>query len=234
MHDKIFRAIKDLKNGRPVLIFDFENRERETDIVFLAEVVDYKSVQILRKDAGGLICVAVCDEIANALGLPLLRDLLKLHANNLEAIYTKPLPYDEKSSFSISINHVNTFTGISDRDRALTISSFGRLCRDFWSGKIDAKKLRESFMNEFRSPGHVFLLRAANGLVLERVGHTELSIALARLGDLTPCTVIAEMLGDDGNSLRLEDAKEYARRHDLVLLTGEEIVNAYRRRFSSE
>jgi len=232
MNEKILHAIEDLKRGRPVLIFDFEDRERETDIVFLAENVDFKAVQVLRKDAGGLICVAVHSEIADILRLPYLRELLKLHSENLESLYIKPLPYDERSSFSISINHVNTFTGLADRDRALTISRFGQLCRDFWFKRIDGQTLRESFVNEFRSPGHVFLLRGAKNLVFERTGHTELSLALTLLGNLTPCTVIAEMLGDDGYSLKPEAAKKYAEEHNLVFLTGREIVEAYKRRFS--
>lgn len=232
MDDNILRAVGDLRRGRPVLIFDFEDRERETDIVFLAETVDYRSVQVLRRDAGGLICIAVHNDIADVLRLPFLRELLKLHSGNLECIYTKPLPYDERSSFSITINHVDTFTGITDRDRALTISRFGQLCRDFWSKRIDAETLRDRFVNEFRSPGHVFLLRAAKNLIFDRTGHTELSLALALLGGLTPCTVIAEMLGDDGYSLGPKDARRYAEEHDLVFLTGKEIVEAYKRRFS--
>lgn len=228
---KILQAVKDLSSGKPVLIFDFDERERETDIVFLAEKVTHNSIRILRKDAGGLICVAVHDKIAEALHLPFLRELLRQYTNDLESLFTKPLPYDEKSSFSITINHIKTFTGITDRDRALTVSRFGQLCNAFWHGKIDTNALRNAFISEFRAPGHVFLLRASKGLVLERQGHTELSLSLALLGNLAPCTVIAEMLGDDGYSLTKEKAQEYAKKHGYVFLTGNEIIKAFKQVF---
>ncbi|MEX0567582.1 MAG: 3,4-dihydroxy-2-butanone-4-phosphate synthase [Candidatus Njordarchaeota archaeon] len=230
----IFDATKDLKKGRPVLVFDSDSRERETDIFFLAETVDYKKVQVLRKDAGGLICVSMHPRIADVLGLPYLREMLSLYSSRLASLYTKPLPYDEKSAFSITINHVNTFTGITDRDRALTISRLGLLCREYWSNNIDDKKFYDAFLNEFRSPGHVFLLRPAKNIVLERKGHTELAIALAMLGKLTPCVVLAEMLGDDGYSLPIEQARLYAEENGYILLKGMWIIQEYRKIFGGK
>ncbi len=224
-------AIKSLRNGKPVLVFDSESRERETDIFFLAENVDYRCVQVLRKDAGGLICVSIHPKIAGVLGLPYLRELLAIYSSRLKRLYTKPLPYDERSAFSITVNHVDTFTGISDRDRALTISRLGVLCRDYWSGRINQEGLYEAFLREFRSPGHVFLLRGADGIVLERQGHTELALALALIGDLTPCVALAEMLGDDGYSLSLELAKKYAEEHNYVIVEGRLIIEKYRQLF---
>lgn len=230
----VLEAVRDLKKGRPVLVFDSESRERETDIFFLAELVDYKKVQVLRKDAGGLICVSLHPKIADVLGLPYLRELLALYSSKLTDIYTKPLPYDERSSFSITINHVDTFTGITDRDRALTISSLGSLCHNFWFKKLSEKKFYDAFLKEFRSPGHVFLLRSAKKVVLERRGHTELAIALAMIGEITPCMVLAEMLGDNGYSLPLEQARQYAEENGYILLRGEWIVQEYRKIFGEK
>ncbi len=224
-------AIRDLRRGRPVLVFDSEGRERETDIFFLAEKVNYRSVQILRKDAGGLICISVHPKIADALGLPFLRQLLALYSSKLKFLYTKPLPYDERSAFSITINHVNTFTGIPDRDRALTISRFGELSRDFWRGSISKDKFYDMFVNEFRSPGHVFLLRAADKLLFDRQGHTELAVALAVIGGLTPCVALAEMLGDDGYSLSLDKARKYAEENSYVIVEGRYIIEKFREVF---
>jgi len=227
----IDEAIKALKNGRPVLVFDSESRERETDIFFLAEKVNYKSVQVLRKEAGGLICISIHPKIADALGLPFLRQLLALYSSKLKVLYTKPLPYDERSAFSITINHVKTFTGIPDRDRALTISRFGEICSEFWNKRITNEDFYRIFTEEFRSPGHVFILRAAHKLVFERQGHTELAASLALIGDLTPCVVLAEMLGDDGYSLSLEKAKKYADEHGYVILEGSIIIEKFREKF---
>ena len=232
--DLVADAVEALKRGLPVLVFDSEGRERETDIFFLAEKVDHHSIRLLRRDAGGLICVSLHPKIADVLGLPFLRELLALYSSKLKTLYVKPLPYDERSAFSITINHVDTFTGISDRDRARTISRLGELCRMYWTRNISEDELCQKFLSEFRSPGHVFLLRAANNIVFERQGHTELAIALAMLGNLTPCVVLAEMLGDDGYSLSMKDAKEYARRHGYVFLEGKVIIEEFKRSFGGK
>jgi 3,4-dihydroxy 2-butanone 4-phosphate synthase len=129
------------------------------------------------------------------------------------------IPYDEKSAFSITVNHRKTFTGITDNDRAYTIKELALLCKngDYASlGKY------------FRSPGHVTLLRAAEGHVLKRRGHTELSIALAEMAGVTPVAVCCEMMDDiTKDSMTTDDAERYAKTNNLEFLSGAEVIEAY-------
>ncbi|MDI6902963.1 MAG: 3,4-dihydroxy-2-butanone-4-phosphate synthase [Methanocellales archaeon] len=219
----IYRATESIKKGNMVLIYDSDDREGETDIIMPAHAVTPKHVALMRRDAGGLICVAIHPLAAQRLGLPFMSDLLK-HANELAEVVEKPgdIPYDISSSFSLWVNHRNTFTGITDIDRALTINEISKAVQSSLNGApVD-------FGKEFRSPGHVPLLRAAGNLLNERKGQTELSIALAELANITPAMVMCEMLDENtGKALSKRDAKLYAKNHDLVFLEGSEIVEAY-------
>jgi 3,4-dihydroxy 2-butanone 4-phosphate synthase len=132
------------------------------------------------------------------------------------------IPYDTRSSFSLWVNHRETFTGITDVDRALTISRLAAAARAAMNGSsVD-------FGSDFRSPGHVPLLRAAPGLLAERKGQTELSIVLARAAGVAPAVVVCEMLdGKTGRALSKEGAVRYARERDLAFVEGEEVLGLY-------
>jgi 3,4-dihydroxy 2-butanone 4-phosphate synthase len=144
----------------------------------------------------------------------------------LRKLAPNDIPYDTKSAFSITINHRRTFTGITDRDRAMTTSEFARLAKyALGNGSTEA---REEFGRNFRSPGHVHLLNASQHLLTARRGHTELCTALINMSRLTPSATICEMMGDDGNALSKAKAKEYAQGHDLCFLEGGEIIEAWR------
>ncbi|ADG13678.1 hypothetical protein Metin_1020 [Methanocaldococcus infernus ME] len=217
----IEKAIKALKEGKIILVYDADDREGETDMVIASEFIKPEHIRRMRKDAGGLICTAIHPEIANRLGIPYMVDIYEAAKERyrvLEELYPNDIPYDEKSSFSITINHRKTFTGITDKDRALTIKKLTELVKE---GRFN------NFGKEFRSPGHVILLRATEGLVKKRRGHTEMTVALAELCNLTPITTICEMLGDDGLALSKNEAKRYAEKHNLVFIEGEELINYY-------
>ena len=222
----ISKAIESLKKGNTLLLYDSDYREGETDIVMPAHAMTPKHVALMRRDAGGLICVAIHPLAAQRLGLPFMSDLLK-HVSGFELaeVAEKPgdIAYDISSSFSLWVNHRNTFTGITDIDRALTINEISKVVQSSLNGApVD-------FGKEFRSPGHVPLLRAANDLLSERKGQTELSIALAELANITPAMVLCEMLDENtGKALSKRDAKLYAKNHDLVFLEGSEIVETYK------
>mgnify|MGYP000563045580 CR=1 FL=1 len=220
--DKIVKAIEALKNGKFVLIFDDENREGETDLVMAAKFVVTESIEIMRKDGGGLICIAMSDEVAKKLEIPYMVDVLRFSSSKFRVLsYLSPtdIPYDERSSFSLTINSRDTFTGITDKDRALTIKKFADLAESAINGHADAKRFGELF----RSPGHVHLLIAAKGLLAERRGHTELSVALLKHAGIVPVSVVCEMLWHD-KALPKEKAKLYAERNGYVFLEGSEIV----------
>lgn len=220
------RALDDLRVGKFVLVHDSVNRENEVDMLIAAEAVEPRHVEVMRREAGGLICVALHPKIADNFGLPYLTDIYERASPHFRVLpLTAPddLPYDERSAFSLAVNYRRTFTGITDFDRALTIRELG---------KLGTKALNDSTIEEFgrsfRSPGHVPLLRAADGLFTERKGHTELAVTLAELANITPVVVICEMLdGKTGRALSFEAACEYASEHGLQCLSGEEIVRAW-------
>lgn len=224
----IERALDDLRAGKFVLIHDALNREDEVDMVIAAEATRQEHVARMRLDGGGLICVALHPRIADNLGLPYMTDIYALASERydvLAAVEPNDLPYDERSAFSISVNHRRTRTGVTDVDRALTISELGKL------GAIALEKRAvEEFGRNFRSPGHVPILRAADQLLKERQGHTELAVALAEMAGITPVVAICEMLDARTNrALSLRAAIEYAEARGLVCLSGEDVAQAYRK-----
>jgi 3,4-dihydroxy 2-butanone 4-phosphate synthase len=125
-------ALDELKKGHIVLIYDADGREEETDMVIASEFVTPDAVRLLRKDGGGLICTTADTRIQGALGLPFMTELFQGMADRypvMDGLTPNDIPYDVKSAFGITINHRKTFTGITDNDRALTISEFAKLSK---------------------------------------------------------------------------------------------------------
>ncbi len=218
----ITEAVEAFKKGKIILIFDDDNREKETDMIVAGEFMTPQIMTILRNDAGGLLCVPLSSEVSDNLGVPFMTDIMEAASDKypvLAELSPNDIPYDEKSAFSITINHRETFTGITDNDRAYTIKELALLCKN--GNYSDLGK-------HFRSPGHVTLLRAAKGHVLKRRGHTELSIALAEIAGMTPVTVCCEMMDDiSKNSMTTDDVEEYALQNNLIFISGAEVVDAY-------
>lgn len=205
------RAIAAFARGDPVLIHDAADREGETDLIYPASAVTPDAVARLRNDAGGLICVALSDGVASAFDLPFAREVVDHPAADGDE-----LAYGDRSSFSLTVNHRDTYTGVTDDDRAVTITALGRAA----TAPDDA-----DFAATFRVPGHVHLLRGAPELLAERRGHTELGLALAAAADRAPAAVVCEMLDDAGGALAPADAESYAEEHDLVYVEGSALVD---------
>jgi 3,4-dihydroxy 2-butanone 4-phosphate synthase len=207
------RAVDAFERGEPVLIHDADDREDETDLVYPAAVVEPEDVATLRNDAGGLVCVALSASVARAFDLPFLAD-----AVDHPAATDDDIVYDERSAFSLTVNHRDTRTGIPDRDRALTI---GKL------GSAAANPASVTFHERFRCPGHIHLLRAAAGGLDSRCGHTELSVALAKAAGRAPATVVCEMLDDEtGRALDGDAARRYAEMESLPFVEGRTLIRA--------
>lgn len=226
----IREAVEAVKKGEMILLYDFDERERETDLVVPAMDINQWHIARMRKDGGGLICVAIHPESAQVLGLPYMFDVLKVVSRTgngyhaVETMYERAgdIPYDRRSSFSITVNHRSTFTGITDRDRSITISEVAKAVNKSLNGGA------HDFGKHFRSPGHVPILRAADKLLEERRGQTELSIAIAEMAGITPAMVLCEMLDEDtGKALSKQKAIAYARDKNLIFIEGREIVEAY-------
>lgn len=234
MNKDIKQAIKDLAQGKFILVYDVDGREEEVDLVCLAEKVTAKHIYHLRHDAGGLICVAMHANIAKKLGLPFMAEIYSKVLNRYSILnQIAPdiaAPYGDKPSFSVTINHIDTYTGITDNDRALTIREFGLLGTQVFRNGASIDDYQKLFGSCFRAPGHTHLLIASRNLVKERLGHTELTVTLAYMGGLSPVSVLCEMLdGTTGNALAITKAKEYAKNNNLVMVEGREIVEAYQK-----
>ncbi len=205
----------DLLNGVPVIVYDFDKREEEADMVFYAGAITWSSINRLRKDAGGLICYVTGSEEARDIGLRFLTDEWKTHPV-YNGLIKRP-SYGDYPSFTMWVNHVSVSTGISDSDRASTIRELHNLLTDHVINK------EEYFHRNFYAPGHVPIL-ASRGLE-QRRGHTELVSRLAELIGLPRSMVIAEMLGE-GKSMKKDAAERYASENNLIFLEGKDILRA--------
>jgi 3,4-dihydroxy 2-butanone 4-phosphate synthase len=227
--EELARAVRALAGGEPVLIFDAVDREGETDLVILSERATPELVHLLRRDAGGWICVAISDELRSRLGLPFYSELLTSSAERepvLGELANEELRYDKRSPFGVHLHHRATYTGIPDNDRALGIRAIGEIARD--APGLSNADLRRRFVAEFSAPGHLPLIYAAPKLLTERKGHTELSVALARMGRLSESVTVCEMLGDSGGARSPEAARSYADAHGWEFLEGRTLVDAWR------
>ena len=228
--EKIEQAIADLKKGKFILIFDNEGREAETDLVMGSEFVTSESIKTMRKDGGGLIFLMVSNEVANKLKLPFLADMYSEIDDKypvLKELVPNDIPYDAKSSFSLYINHRDTFTGITDIDRSLTMKRFAELAKKVVT--LNDGVALNMFGKEFRSPGHVPICIAAKNLLEARKGHTELVISMMKMAELTPTGSGCEIMGDNGKALPKDKAIRYAQDHGLIFLEGREIVKAWKK-----
>lgn len=225
---KLAEAAARLREGEPVLVYDGDEREGETDLFFAAHRMRPEDVRALRREAGGLVFLAVDAGVARRFGLPFLQDLLAEAAPRhavLRALESGALPYDARSSFSLTLNHRDTYTGITDKDRALTIRRFAELAAQ--TEGLAAEQAQAALGREFRAPGHVALCVASEPLLEARRGHTELGVALARMAGIPGVLAGAEMLGDEV-ALPRRDARAWADKRRTVLLDGAEVLDGWR------
>jgi 3,4-dihydroxy 2-butanone 4-phosphate synthase len=224
----IEKAKADLQRGKFVLIYDDDKREGETDIVMASEFVKPPLVKTMRKDGGGLIFIMIPHSIADKLQLPFLSDLFSEIEDQypvFKHLIPNDIPYDTKSSFSVYINHRDTYTGITDIDRSLTMKKFAELAKKI--NNIDTKESLKIFGKEFRSPGHIPICVSAKDLLDGRQGHTELVVSLLIMANLTPVGSGCEMMGENGKALSKQDAIDYAKDKDLVFIEGKDIKKAW-------
>lgn len=223
-----FESILDeVRAGRPILVYDFDDRERECDLTFASEFVTPEAIRTLRKDAGGLICTTVPSAKAKELGLPFMSDVFwddSWKYPLLAAMAPTDIPYDHtKSSFGITINHRQTYTGITDNDRAMTIKAFV----DIAFQDKPAEEIGREMGQSFRAPGHVHLLNTSERILKDRKGHTELCTAMMYMAGVRPSATICEMMADDGGSMPREAVEAFAAERGIPLVTGEEILSRW-------
>ena len=197
--DTIESAIRDIRDGKVVIVVDDKNRENEGDFLAAAELVTPEIINFMATHGRGLICAPITENISKRLGLNLM-------------VGTNTDPQDTAFTVSIDLKGNGVTTGISVSDRAATIKAL-----------IDKK----TKPNQFSKPGHVFPLVAKNGGVLRRTGHTEAAIDLPRLAGLKPAGVIVEIMNDDGSMARVPDLIKVAKKFKLKIISIEDLV-AYR------
>ncbi|HDP37204.1 MAG TPA: bifunctional 3,4-dihydroxy-2-butanone-4-phosphate synthase/GTP cyclohydrolase II [Candidatus Atribacteria bacterium] len=190
----IEEAIKDIGQGKMIIVVDDEGRENEGDLVMGAEKVTPEAISFMAAYGRGLICVPITEERAVAMDLPL---MVGRSSDNIGTAFTVSVDYKENS------------TGISAYDRADTVKAITN---------------STTTASDFRRPGHIFPLIAKKSGVLRRAGHTEAAIDLARLANLNPAGVICEIMKDDGSMARLDDLLKFAQQRNLKIITIEDLI----------
>ncbi len=196
--DSISSALADIKAGRAVVVVDDENRENEGDVICAAQFATPDMINFMAVEARGLICLAMTPKRLDELDLPL------MVTNNTDS---------NQTAFTVSIDgakHLGVTTGISAEDRAKTIQI-----------AINPQTHPE----DLARPGHIFPLRAREGGVLKRAGHTEAGVDLSRLAGLYPAGVICEIQNPDGSMARLPQLYEYAKQHNLKLISIADLIS---------
>ncbi|WP_052255666.1 bifunctional 3,4-dihydroxy-2-butanone-4-phosphate synthase/GTP cyclohydrolase II [Salinicoccus sp. YB14-2] len=193
MFDSITEALEALKNGELIIVVDDEDRENEGDLVGIAEYLKPESINFMATYGRGLICTPMDESIARKLELPPMAD------ENSDP---------HSTAFTVSVDHYTTTTGISAFERFDTIMAL-----------IDG----DSKPSHFNMPGHIFPLVAKPGGVIERMGHTEASVDLSKLAGAKPVGVICEIMNDDGTMARVDDLNTYKEKHQLKMITIEDL-----------
>lgn len=190
----IEEAIEDIKKGKIIVVVDDEDRENEGDLLMAAELVTPESINFMATYGRGLICMPISGHRLDELGL----DAMVVH--NTDAHCT---------AFTVSVDAFDTTTGISAYERAHTVKTI-----------LDPAAKPQSL----RRPGHIFPLRAVDGGVLRRCGHTEAAVDLAKMAGLYPAGVICEIMNEDGTMARVDDLQDFVKKHDLKIITIESLI----------
>ena len=188
------QALDDLRNGKVILVIDDPERENEGDLICAAEFATTENVNLMASDAKGLICMPMSGELCDRLGL---EQMVSVNTDN------------HSTAFTVSIDHVDTTTGISAKERSYTAIK---------TVEDDAKP------SDFRRPGHMFPLRAREGGVLVRDGHTEATVDLMRLAGLKPAGLCCEIMREDGTMMRTTELLEFAQERDLTVITIADLI----------
>lgn len=194
----IEEALEDLKQGKIVVVVDDPDRENEGDLICAAQFATPENINFMATYAKGLICMPMSYDYTVKLGLE------QMVAHNTD---------NHCTAFTVSIDHINTTTGISAYERSITAMK----CVEDGAKAID-----------FRRPGHMFPLEARRGGVLERMGHTEATVDLMRIAGLKECGLCCEIMREDGTMMRTEELGEFAKEHNLKIITVTDLIN-YRR-----
>lgn len=198
--DNIKDAIEDFKNGKPIIVADDEGRENEGDLICSGQMVTPDIINFMAQEARGLICLAISHEIAEKLDLP---QMVEQNTERMKTAFTLSIDASEKYGVT---------TGISAYDRAKT---------------IEVALAPDAQPSDLRRPGHLFPCVAHRGGVLERIGHTEAVVDLAKLSGHTPAGAMCEIMTADGHMARRDELRKFANKHNIKFITVADLI-AYR------
>ena len=186
-------------------------------MVVAAQFATPEHVARMRQHAGGLLCIALENSLAGELGLQYMHEILAESPISNKEMIMGLAPYGDHPTFSLSVNHYQTYTGITDKDRALTINEMAKIAQ--------VENKRKKFASSFKTPGHVPLLIASENLLAARQGHTEMSVYLTQIAGLTPVTAICEMMdAQTYTALSVEKASKFAKQNGIPLIDGKELL----------
>ena len=192
---RVENALSGLREGNGVVVLDDESRENEADLIYSSDHLTEKQMALMIRECSGIVCVCLRDEDCKRLELP------QMVASNSNT---------QGTAFTVSIEAAHgCTTGVSAKDRVTTIKAAANP-----NGKPE----------DLLRPGHVYPLRARSGGVLERRGHTETTVDLMRIAGLNPCGVLCALMNEDGTMARLPEALAFAKKHDLPIITVEDLV----------
>lgn len=193
--ERVENALRQLRNGKGVLVTDDEDRENEGDLIFSAQHINVQDMAMMIRECSGIVCLCLTNKKADELELPF---MVKENTSS----YQTP--------FTITIEAKNgVTTGVSATDRVITIQT---------ACAVNARPA------DLAKPGHIFPLRARNNGVLERNGHTEASVDLMKLAGLRPEAVLCELMNEDGSMAKLDKITSFAVQHDLTVVAIEDII----------
>ncbi|WP_374172601.1 3,4-dihydroxy-2-butanone-4-phosphate synthase [Flavobacterium tructae] len=193
--ERVENALRQLRNGKGILLTDDENRENEGDLIFSAQHINVQDMAMMIRECSGIVCLCLTNEKADQLELPY---MVKENTSSFQTPFTITIEAKE-----------GVTTGVSAADRITTIKT---------AIALNAKP------TDLAKPGHIFPLRAKNNGVLERNGHTEGSVDLMKLAGLKPEAVLCELMNEDGSMAKLDKIISFALQHDLVVLSIEDII----------
>ncbi len=193
--ERVERALESLRNGQGVLVVDDEDRENEGDLIFSSQHLTQEQMAMLIRECSGIVCLCLTDEKVRQLKLPM---MVERNSSQYQTAFTVSIEASE-----------GVTTGVSAADRLRTVK---------------AASAADAVPTDLHRPGHVFPLRARDGGVLVRRGHTEATVDLMRLAGLEPCGVLCEVTNPDGSMSRLPEIITLGRKHGMPVLTVEDVV----------
>lgn len=202
--ERVEKGLQALKEGRGVLVTDNEHRENEGDLIFSAEKLTDEQMAMLIRECSGIVCLCLTEEKISQLKLPM---MVEENSSRYQTGFTVTIEAAE-----------GVTTGVSAADRVTTVKA------------AIAEGAEPAALHR---PGHVFPLRARAGGVLEREGHTEATVDMMTLAGLNPCGVLCEVTNPDGSMARLPEIVEFGKKHDMPVLTVDDIIN-YRIEFAQK